>query len=313
MAINWTAVEAFTRDIVLPNVFDQIFTANPVFSLLDGKGIKEKSGKKIRVLTEYAKNAGAGSYSGMDVLPTTRNDKFGDTELDWKQAQCPIVFSGREEFQNAGPEQIEDIVTNEVNNAKTTIQDLLGTALYTDGTGNASKDIDGFIAAIDAGSNVATYAGIARGTYTWWVSGYTTWTSTPVSLYALQKVTGARTDGSIKPDYLFTSQAIYDKFYEIVLPMQRQQNDGMARAGFDNIMINGRTMVVDSHCGATDIWVVNSNYLSMVTAKGRNFSMEPFQKPTNMDARISRILWAGNLVNKSCRRHARIYAVDVTL
>jgi hypothetical protein len=313
MAINWTGVEAFTRDIVLPNVFDQIFNSNPVFYLLDQKGVKEKSGKNIRVLTEYAKNLGAGSYSGLDVLPTTRNDKFGDTELSWKQAQCPIVIAGDEDFKNAGPEQIEDLVTNEVSNAKRTIQDILGTALYTDGTGNGSKDLTGFIAAIDAGSNVDTYAGISRATYTWWKSGYTNWAATPVSLGALQKVTGARTDGNIKPDYLFTHQDIYDKLYELVLPMQRQSNDGMARAGFDNIVVNGRTIVVDSHCGATDIWVVNSNFLKLISAKGRNFIMEAFQKPTNQDARVARILWAGNLVNESCRRHARIYGVDVTL
>ena len=56
MPINWGGLEAFTRDFILPRVFDQIFLANPVFALLDSKGMKEKSGKKIRVLVEYDKN-----------------------------------------------------------------------------------------------------------------------------------------------------------------------------------------------------------------------------------------------------------------
>lgn len=314
MAVNWTAVTAFTRDMVIPQVFDQIFETNPVFTLLDGKGVKERSGKTIHVPVQYAKTAGAGSYSGMDTLPTTKNEKFADTELTWKQAQSPVIIAGDEEFKNAGPEKIIDLVTEEVSNAKETIQDLLGTALYSDGTGNSSKDIDGFIAAIDDGSNVATYAGIARGTYTWWKSGYHNWAATPVSINALQSIFGARSDGAVKPDYVFTDQTIYDKIFELVLPMQRQTNDAtLAKAGFENITVNGRTIVVDGHCGATDAWVVNSKFIDLYVAKGRNFYFEPFQKPVNQDARIGRILWAGNLVNKSCRRHARIYNIDVTL
>ena len=315
MPINWGGLEAFTRDFVLPRVFDQIFLANPVFALLDSKGMKEKSGKKIRVLVEYDKNLAAGFYSKLDTLPTTRNEKFADTEIRWAQAQVPIVIGGHEDFQNAGSEEIEDLVTNEVRNAKTTIQDMMGDALYTDGTGTDDKELIGFPAAIDDGSNTDEYAGLLRSLYPWWESGYHDWTSTPVSLNALQKVFGARTDGSVKPDYLFTSQDMYDKLYELVLPMQRQySNDGwIAKAGFDNIVVNGKTILVDSHCGDTDGWVFNSNYISMVYGKGRNFAMGEWQKPTNQDARISRILWAGQLINESCRRYARIENIDVDL
>ncbi|MDD5245582.1 MAG: hypothetical protein PHU49_16350, partial [Syntrophorhabdaceae bacterium] len=83
-SINWGGLEAFTRDIVLPRVFDQVYSTNPVFALLDGKGIKEKSGKNIRVLVEYAKNTQGGSYAGLDTLSTARNEKFADTYLEWK-------------------------------------------------------------------------------------------------------------------------------------------------------------------------------------------------------------------------------------
>ena len=311
--INWGQLEAFTRDIILPRVFDQVYTTNPVFTLLDGKGIKEKSGKNIRVLVEYAKNTLVSSYEGLDPIPTTRNQKAADTYLPWKQYQAPIVIAGDEEFKNAGAEQIEDLVQFEINSAKKSIQDSLGTALYTDGSGNSDKDLTGFKAAIDDSSNTDVYAGITRSTSIWWKSRYTNWAAVPVSIDSWQTEFGALTDGSIKPDYVFTTQAIYNKCVSLIVPSQRTTDTKLGAAGFDTIMIHNRGITVDSHCGSGDAWVVNSDYISMVTAKGRNFSMDPWQRPVNQDARISHILWAGNLVNESCLLHGHIHSINVSL
>jgi len=162
---------------------------------------------------------------------------------------------------------------------------------------------------------VATYGGITRSAsvHTWWRSIYTSWAATPVSLKAWQAAFGTVTDGGQAPTHVFTSQDIYDKNYEIVIPSQRLQDDGLANAGFENIKINGKTFVVDSHCAATDAWVVNINFLSLYVAQGRNFLFKGFQEPVNQDARMGKILWAGNLVNMSPRRHARIHTINTAL
>ena len=314
MAINWGGVEAFTRDMVEPTIQDQIFETSPLLTILKAKAPKEKTGKKVRVLVQYAKNTGAGSYSGADLLPTVRNEKFADTELDWRQSQSgPIVLNGDEEFKNSGPEEIADLVQAEIQNAKESIRDEIAEQLYTNGTGNASKDVTGLIAAVDDGTTINTYAGIARLTYTWWKSGLHNWSATPITLNALHIVNQARTDGGIRPDYVISNDDFYNKMYELILPSQRQYNDQMGQAGFTNLRVDGRTLVVDGYCGATDAWVLNSKYLDLIMAKGRNFVLEPFQKPVNQDARITRILWAGQFVDRSCRRHARIKLYDITI
>jgi hypothetical protein len=313
MAVNWESVNALTRDLIIPKVFDQIFSSNPLFFLLDGKGVKERGGRKIKVPVQYAKTGATGSYKGFDLLSTTKNEKFTDPELDWKQAYASIVISGLEEIINDGSQAVVDLLEQETTNAKLSIQDVLGTALYGDGTGNSSKDIDGLKAAVDDGTNTATYAGILRTTYTWWKSIYTSWSATPVSLYAFQSVFGDVTDGGQKPDIVATVQDVYDKIYQLVIPMQRTEDSTLANAGFENIKINGKTLVVDPHCGSTDAWVLNTNFLSLYVANGRNFSFEPFRKPTNQDARVAQIFWAGNLVCTQPRRHARIHSINVAL
>jgi len=315
MAVNWTSVDALTRDLIIPKVFDQIFNANPVFFLLDSKGVKERGGRKIKVPVRYAMTGATGSYRGFDLLSTTKNEKFADPELDWKQAYSMVIISGLEEIINDGAQAVVDLLTQETETAKLSLQEELGSALYGDGTGNDSKDIDGFKAAIDDGTNVATYGGITRSAsvHTWWRSIYTSWAATPVSLKAWQAAFGTVTDGGQAPTHVFTSQDIYDKNYEIVIPSQRLQDDGLANAGFENIKINGKTFVVDSHCAATDAWVVNINFLSLYVAQGRNFLFKGFQEPVNQDARMGKILWAGNLVNMSPRRHARIHTINTAL
>lgn len=312
--INWGGVEAFTHDLVEPTIQDQIFETSPWLTILYGKAKKEKTGKRVRVLVQYAKNTGAGFYKGDDLLPTVRNEKFADTELEWRQAQSgPIVINGDEEFKNAGSEQIASLVESEVQNAKESLRDEIAEALYTDGTGTANKDLTGMIAAIDDGTSVATYAGISRATHTWWKSAKHNWSATPISLNLLRKVTQGVSDGAIRPDYVISDNDFYNKMYELILPSQRQTDDGMAKAGFDNLRVDGRVLTPDSYCGATDVWVVNSKYIDLDIAKGRDFTLEPFQKPTNQDARITRILWAGQFINKSCRRHARIHSYNANL
>jgi hypothetical protein len=106
---------------------------------------------------------------------------------------------------------------------------------------------------------------------------------------------------------------VYNKCVSLIVPSQRTTDAKLGAAGFDTIQIHGRGFTVDDHCGDTDAWVINSDYIKMVGAKGRNFSMRPWQMPTNQDARISRILWAGQLVNESCRRHAHITNINPAL
>lgn len=310
--INWGGVEAFTRDVVEPTIQDQIFESSLWMTILYGKSQKNATGKRVRVLVQYAKNTGAGFYKGDDLLPTTRNEKFADTELEWRQAQSgPIVLNGNEEFMNAGPEQIADLVQAEVQNAKESLRDQIAEALYTDGTGTDNKDLTGMVAAIDDGSAVATYAGINRGTYPWWKSAKHNWSTTSISLGELRKVTQGVSDGAIKPDYVLSGDDFYNKVYELILPQQRQHHAGLADAGFDNLRVDGRILNADNYCGDTDVWIVNSKFIGLKIAKGRDFKLEPFQKPVNQDSRITRILWAGQFVNRSCRRHARIHSYDV--
>src|SRR3546814_19322196 len=76
-------------------------------------------------------------------------------------------------LQNAGPEQMIDLLTSRVDVAESTMQNLIAEGVYSDGTGAGGKEITGLDAMIPStatASQADTYGGIDRATWAFWRS-----------------------------------------------------------------------------------------------------------------------------------------------
>src|SRR5690625_3139409 len=113
-------------------------------------------------------NGNAGSYSGYDVIDITPDSPISAAEFDFKQYAASITIRGMEMLQNAGKEQMIDLLEGRIQVAETRLQNRIAADIYGDGTGNGGKDITGLQAAISTSPGSGVYGGIDRDVWNFW-------------------------------------------------------------------------------------------------------------------------------------------------
>lgn len=306
-------VAASAVDSYLPGLIDLFFNSNALWiRLASRERIVLDGGDQVRQPILYDRLNG-GSYSGLDTFDTSRRPTKTVLQFDWAQYYANLTVDGRTIIKTSGSgSRVLDLVESEMETARMTLAELLGTDVYLDGTGNASKNLLGLIAAIDDGTNVATYGGITRdgsvhGTA---VRGNLNTTGGALSLALVNSVMGTATIQPHRPDLIVTTQTLWDRFWERVQPQQRYPSgpgfDDLARVGFNAINFNGSAVVVDSHVASGNAWLLNTDFIKLIIHRDRDFQFTGFQKPHNQDALLGQILFAGQLVCQSPRLQVRM-------
>ena len=307
-------VAASAVDAYLPGLIDLTFNSNPLWVRLASKErLVLDGGDMIRQPILYD-NLTGGSYSGLDTFNITRVATKTLMQFDWSQYYVNITVDGRTALKTSGSgTRVLDLVESEMETARLTLADTLGTDAFLDGTGNSSKALLGLIAGIDDGTNVATYGGIARsgnGNQGTAVTGNLNTTGGALSLALVNTAMGSATIQPHRPDLGVTPQLMWDRFWERVQPSQREPIgpgfDDIARAGFTAVNFNGMAIVVDSHVASGNLWLLNTDFIKLVIHRDRDFVFTGFQKPSNQDALIGQILFAGQLIVTSPRLQCRM-------
>ena len=307
-------VAAAAVDSYLPGLIDLFFNSNALWIRLASKErVILDGGDLIRQPILYDQLNGA-SYSGLDTFDITRRPTKTVLQFDWSQYYVNLTVDGRTILKTSGAgSRVLDLVEAEMETARLTIANLLGTDLYLDGTGNSNKALLGLVAAIDSGTNVASYGGISRtdgSVQATAVTGNLNTTGGALNLALINTAMGVATIQPHRPDLLVTTQTLWDRFWERGQPSQREPVgpgfDDLGRAGFTAINFNGSAVVVDSHCATGNLWQINTDFIKLIIHKDRDFQFTGFQKPTNQDALLGQILWAGQLVCQSPRLQARM-------
>lgn len=302
----------------LPGLVDAFFQSNPFAArMLQRDRIVEDGGKDIRQRVIYQKKPG-GSYSGMDTFDVSKRESRTEMVFDWKQYYVDITVDGLSLLQNSGAKAIHDLVNDEMDEAEMSAGEYIGTDLFLDGGGNGSKALTGLRAAVDNGDTVASYGKITRsstaGTPGAAVRGNFTTTAVTFSLSNMNTYFQLATIGNEKPDLILTTQTLWNKWWERAQPAQRfqagQTGDTMAGLGFSSINFNGASVVVDSHCPSGHVYFLNTKWLKLVVHSKRMWTPTGWKYPTNQDAAIQQILFAGELVCMSPRLQSGLSAVS---
>jgi len=305
-------IAATTLDTFLKDLVENVFQSNALWVRLASRDrIILDGGDKIRQSIIYDK-LNSDWYTGLDEFNVARKLTKTPMLFSWKQCWANISIDGLSMLQNAGAAKVIDLVETEMETAKLTLSDMLGTAVYGDGTGTvtSAKALDGLLAAIDDNSNYSTYGGISRAVADavgLAIRGIYDATGGTFSLPAVNTLFGSATIQPEKPDLIVTTQTLWNKFWERAQPSQRMPSgpgfDDLARLGFEAINVNGAAVVVDSKPTAGTIWGLNTKNIKLVVHRDRDFHFTGFKIPINQDAIVGQILWAGNLVVPSPRLH----------
>lgn len=306
-------VAAAAVDSYLPGLIDLVFNSNALWIRLASKErIVLDGGDQVRQPILYAK-ANGGSYAGLDTFNITRAQTKTVMLFDWSQYYADVTIDGRTVLKTSGSNtRVLDLVEAEMETARLTLADFLGTDTFLDGTGNGGKNLLGLIAGVDDGTNVGAYGGLTRDASAQGLAVRANLNTTGgnLSLALVNTAMGAATIQPHRPDLVIGPQAMWDRFWERAQPAQREPMgpnfDDLARLGFTAINFNGAAVVVDAHAASGNLWLLNTDFIKLVVHKDRDFIFTGFQKPTDQDALIGQILWAGQLVIQAPRLQTRM-------
>lgn len=290
---------------------DSVSANNALLSRLMSKGnIKLVSGGRTIVQElEYAENGTFGYYSGYETLNVSPSDVFSAAEFDWKQAAVAVSISGLEELQNAGKEQVIDLLESRIKNAERTMKNNISVGVYSDGTGSSSKQIGGLQLLVPDDPTTGTVGGINRAT-----AGNEFWRSIAVDVSTetggsasaaniqsvMNKLYVQVTRGADRPDLIVADNTYWRVYLESLQAIQRISSDKMASAGFMSLKYMDADVVLDGgysgDAPANHMYFLNTDYIHFKTHKSRNMvPLNPDRVAVNQDAVVKLIVWAGNL------------------
>ena len=321
-------VTTVTQDRFIPKVVDNVLQGNVLTSRLMRNSLTWRGGVSIEVPVTLSNVTTLGSYSGFDTFNVTQEDIRQRASFNPSQEYVSIPVSGIQRAANQGDAAVVDLIAAELEFRTNAFVDEIGNQVYSDGTGNNDKDLLGLVAAVDDSTNVTTYGGISRSTYTNWQATLTA-QSGSLSLADLAADFDAAEIANDSPSLIVTTPGVFTIYEALLTPTvshRFSQNDfrmsggdvvrvGSSRPaagqGFRALFFRGVPVVADEKCTAGNIFTLNEKHLSFYTIPqpGREikngFAWTGWKEPSNQDAVVGELLWYGQLITDSPRTHAR--------
>ena len=278
-----------------------------------GKARTVSGGRTIIHELSYAENSTFKRYSGYETLDISPSDVFSAAEYNIKQAAVAVTISGLEQMQNAGKEQVIDLLESRIENAETTFVQNLSSDVYSDGTADGGKQIGG-IQSIVSTTPTNTVGGISANTWAFW-KNFVSVQSTPASTWTTSLITPAMNKawintsrGADSPDLIIAGNGSFQAYLESLQGIQRVMKSDMADAGYTSLNYMGADVVLDGQVGvgyaalgggnpnAEYMYMLNTKYLMYRPMAGRDMvPLNPTRHSTNQDAIVKLMVWAGNV------------------
>jgi len=278
---------------------DNVTNHNPLLNRMRERGnMTTVTGRDIVRELEYASNGTVAFYNGYEVLDTSPQDVITSATFDYKQLAGSVTISGLEQIKNSGTEAIINLLESRIGVLEKSMENTLATSLFSDGTGTSSKEVGGLqLLVADAGTG--TVGSINSSTYSFWQNSQTTATSNAFSTTNIQSDMNGQyinlVRGTDAPDLIVSGNTPYTTFLATLQTIQRVSDSRMAELGFTSVKYLNADVVYDSSCAATRMYFLNTNYLRLETAAGRDFVPGEQKSSVNQDALVVPMLWAGNL------------------
>lgn len=234
-------------------------------------------------------------------MSTAASDVLTSAQFDWKQLNCNVTLSGLEEIQNNGKQAMHNLLKSRIQVAEKTMQNTMGAALFYSNTENGGKAIGGLQHLVADLPTSGTVGGIDTSAQSWWANQYYDFSANSVTASATTIQHAMNTAylncmrGNDMPDMVVAGSTYFTYYEESLQPQQRFTSAKEAEGGFMSYKYKGADVFYDSNCAATRLYLLNTDYLFLRPAEGRNFVTLDRKMAVNQDAVIVPLYWAGNL------------------
>lgn len=275
MATFSSAVTTVTRTKVIPKCFDTITKGSPTLMKLLQTAKDWKSGTEYSFPIQHVDTTNGGNTGVADALDSDRQDTRVTASFEPKMAYKPVVVADLETTLNMGDEQVINLFDIEFDTQAKSLANLMASNLFTGtGVGNAWDSLFG---AADDATNVATYGGLARGTYASW-KGYYLAAAGALTLTKMATAYDSVETGMDSPDMIITTKSLWSSYEALLSPTVRMGYNGSGypkmnafgmvgkadgfsgNAGFNVLFFRGTPVVKDEACPSGKMFLINSRF-----------------------------------------------------
>jgi len=308
-----TTIQSRSRQIA-----DNVTKNNALLMKLNERGNRKpfSGGNVILQELSFAQNGNGGWYSGYDLLPVAAQDVISAAEFQIKQLACPVTISGLETLQNAGREQMIDLLEARIGVGEATMANLLASGIYSDGTTFGGKVLTGLDAAVPVNPATGTYGGIDRSATVgaFWRSQVATGTTiTAANIQATMNALYATlVRGKNVPDLVVSGNDLWALYMGSLQAQQRFTDPNTAKLGFPSIKYITADYVLDGGIGnlvtTKTMFMLNTEYIFLRPHAQRDMvAIAPDKRSAiNQDAEVSILGWAGNLTCSGAQFQGRL-------
>lgn len=253
----------------------------------------------------YAENATYTRFSGYEILNIQPSDVFTAAEYDLRQSSVAVSISGLQQLQNAGKERMIDLLEGRIANAEASMVNGLSGDLYSDGTADGGKQVDGVQSAISNSPATGTYGGINRANHAFWRNQRVTGTTSANIRSKMMALWMATCRNMDKVDLIAADNNFYGHYWAALQDQQRFTNPAMGRMGFTNLKFDSADVILDGGIGgsapANRMFFINTKYLHWRPHIDQDMVPSDERFATNQHAMVKLILWAGNLTTSNAK------------
>lgn len=315
-----TTINSITHPKVAQKIADNITSRIPLLHFLNKMGHKEYENGGREYWIPVFKELQVGQfYTGLTVLSNAEADPVTNAIYQRKHYTTDITVSGTNLLKNTGGNDeavisyLETLIETAQESAK---NDLAG---RTSGLMSASADSDlgitGLQTFLTSSASTGTVGTLSRATYSWW--RHNTDTITGFSTNGLTKMrsmfyTCAR--GDEIPTIIVCTKSAFINFVTQLTGTVNYDQRGIGPVNgdidFPTISFHGATVVFDDFCPDNTMYFLNLKYCKLMVHGDRDMTIREFISPSNQDALVARLYWAGNLVMSNLSRQGRLAGGD---
>ncbi len=307
---NYSDILATTIENRSGTVADNVRNNNAILTRLSKRGRSKPFDGGSIILQElsFQSNATAAFYSGGEVISIAPQDVISASQWSIKQAAAAVTLTGLEDLQNSGEEQIIDLLDARMDVAEASMENLITTGIYSDGTGSGGKQITGLQAMVVASPSTGVVGGIDRASWSFWQNqtfDFSTDLGASCSASNVQigfDTAYARTSrGSDTVDLILLGNHFWSFYMNSLQLLQRFPGSAdLAELGFQTVKYMNADVVLDGGIGgqipAKTGYFLNSKYIYYRPHRRRNFvPIGGDRMSTNQDAIVRLMGWAGNM------------------
>jgi len=321
MAVNLGQLVATVAEKVIgEKPADNIFTSQTLLAMLkENGGFKQvDGGRLIELGVIYQENSTFKSYSDLETLDTARQDFIDAARYEWKEIGGTSVISELELARAQGEAAKYDLAATKAQHAKDSLFAVCNRQMWSDGTGNSSKDIGGLKLLVASAPTSGTVGQINRATFSFWRNYQASGVKTTAAYDNLRGAmrtcynTTSRGGYAEHPTVFLSGLTIFGAYEGTLTANERFTSKAEGEGGFKNevIKFKGAKVAFDEDCPTTDaMWGLNFDFLKFYYPRGRWAKVFSPVTPANQTAEIVKYLVIGNMGVSASRRQGIITGI----